>query len=63
MITSPQEKKLRSVDAAATEQKTDYGKLYCLLSLIETPIGYVYWSIGQAKSRIQDRVDNERGAQ
>jgi hypothetical protein len=60
-MSAPEKKKPGATLAGATGRKlTQAG--YHTLHFLQAPLGLVFWLIEQRKGRLQNRMENERGA-
>ena len=44
--------------AKSARLNTELTAAYRLLSLLQAPLGFIFWLIEQRKPRLQDRIDN-----
>jgi hypothetical protein len=59
MTSSPKKK----CGLGTTLKTAELQAAYDVLSLLQTPFGFVFWYIEQRKARLQDRISNEGSAQ
>lgn len=57
-MSAPTKRKRRRSRTALQDSKLPLE--YRLLDLVQAPFGFAFWFIEQRKSRIEDRVENER---
>jgi hypothetical protein len=55
----PKQKRARAKSAFPN---TKLVRGYRLLDFLQAPFGFVFWLIEQRKSRLKDRIDNERSS-
>jgi hypothetical protein len=58
---SPPRKEKRGLETAL--KTAELQTAYHVLSLLQTPFGFVFWYIEQRKAQLQDRISNEGSAQ
>jgi hypothetical protein len=58
---SPPPKEKRGLETAL--KTAELRTAYRILSLLQTPFGFVFWYTEQHKAQLQDRISNEWSAQ
>jgi hypothetical protein len=58
---SPPPKEKRGLGTALKTAELEAA--YHVLSLLQTPFGFLFWYIEQRKTQLQDRISNEGSAQ